>query len=460
MGRGGREFPGPDGVGALRSGLGEEHRDIRLQPGHGAGRSGRGASARHGSDLVGLPSRAEGAGALFRLIPEADWYALTGNGFPASLYTVFKILWMRNEDPTLFSRVRAVLGSKDFINLRLTGVAVTDHSYASGSGVYDLEARGYSDRLIAASGLPRSIFPEVVPSTRVLGTLLPAAAQALGLHRDVQVVAGGGQFLHGPGCEEPRRGFGLQLPRLLQLDSRHILPPLIDRTFRPYVFEHVVPGMYNSATAIFSAGTSHNWVLRGTLPGPGGPRRSRGDLREDGSPGPAGSPGFEGPDVQSLPGRRKQPRRQPESARGLPGTHPRAYPGGHGARDPGGYLHGAEDGAGRPGLDDRDPGRDDPGRGRRKKRLLAPDAGRCLWNAGSQDHRGPAGRSPGRRRPGGGGYRGVERLLPGSRSSTRSWTSTSPNLSAERTYAGLMPVFREASKSLSKYGEALPPADR
>ena len=200
---------------------------------------------------------------FFREIREEDWYAATGNGFPASLYTVFKILWLRNEDPALFSRIRSVLGSKDYINLRLTGVAATDHSYASGSGVYDLEARAYSDRLIAASGLPRSVFPEVVPSTRILGPLLPEAAAALGLEPDTVVVAGGVDnscmALGARNLEEGSVYNSLGSSSWIAVTSSR---PLIDRRYRPYVFEHVVPGMYNSATAIFSAGTSHTWVLR------------------------------------------------------------------------------------------------------------------------------------------------------------------------------------------------------
>ncbi len=66
---------------------------------------------------------------------------------------------------------RAVLGSKDYINLRLTGETLTDFSYASGTGVYDLLGWGYADEFIRASGLPASLFPKIVPSTEIIGTL-------------------------------------------------------------------------------------------------------------------------------------------------------------------------------------------------------------------------------------------------------------------------------------------------
>lgn len=200
---------------------------------------------------------------FFREVPEDEWYSITGNGFPPALYTVFKILWFRRELAKEFSRARTILGSKDYINLRLTGVPATDHSYASGTGIYDLTARAYSDRLLAASGLPRSLFPEVVPSTRILGPLLPEAAAALGVGRDAMVVAGGVDnscmALGARNLEEGSVYNSLGSSSWIAVTSRR---PLLDRTYRPYVFEHVVPGMYNSATAIFSAGTSHSWVLR------------------------------------------------------------------------------------------------------------------------------------------------------------------------------------------------------
>ncbi len=42
--------------------------------------------------------------------------------------------------------------------------------------------------------------------------------------------------------------------------------PLLDDRVRPFVFAHVAPGMFISATSIFSSGTSFNWVTDTLLP--------------------------------------------------------------------------------------------------------------------------------------------------------------------------------------------------
>lgn len=199
--------------------------------------------------------------AFFKHISEEDWYQLTGNGFPPALYTVFKVMWLRDNEPETFARIDKVIGTKDYVNFKMTGVMATDFSYASGSGVYDLKNWGYSDRLIAASGLPAEIFPEIVPSTQVLGNLTAAAAAELGLPESVQVVAGGvdnscmalGALAYKEGACYNSMGSS----SWIAVSSSE---PLLDTKTRPYVFTHVVPGMFTSATAIFSAGSSFRWM--------------------------------------------------------------------------------------------------------------------------------------------------------------------------------------------------------
>ncbi|MCP4402189.1 MAG: pentose kinase, partial [bacterium] len=201
------------------------------------------------------------AQAFFEHIAEDSWYRITGNGFPAPLYSVFKIMWYRDNEPQIFDKIDKVIGTKDFINLKLTGRIVTDYSYASGSGVYDLLGWGYSDKLIAASGLPQEIFPEIVPSTEVIGELTEEAADALGLPRSVKVTAGGVDnscmALGARNIEEGRVYNSLGSSSWVAVSSQK---PLLDSDSRPYVFTHVIPGMFTSAVGVFSTGTSFRWI--------------------------------------------------------------------------------------------------------------------------------------------------------------------------------------------------------
>jgi xylulokinase len=198
---------------------------------------------------------------FFRRVDENEWYMTTGNGFPPHLYTIFKVMWYRNNEPELFRKTWKIIGTKDYINFRLTGVLKTDHSYASGSGVYNLRAGGYDRKLLEASGIPDDLFLDIVPSTAVLGELTPEAAGLLGLHAGVKVVCGGVDnscmALGAKNIESGRVYTSLGSSAWIAVSSHD---PVLDLKARPYVFAHVMPGMFTSAVSIFSAGTSLRWV--------------------------------------------------------------------------------------------------------------------------------------------------------------------------------------------------------
>jgi xylulokinase len=201
------------------------------------------------------------AAAVFDAVGEQRWYETTGNGFPPPLYTAFKLMWLREHEPATFARTRLVLGSKDWINLRLCGRAATDPSYASGSGVWNLEAGDYDAELLAASGVARELLPDVVPASEVLGGLLPAAAQALGLVAGTPVVAGGVDnscMAIGAGTTEPGDLYAsLGSSSWLTVAAER---PVLDAVNRPFTFASLAPGLFHSAMSTFGAGTSLAWV--------------------------------------------------------------------------------------------------------------------------------------------------------------------------------------------------------
>ncbi|ALX65766.1 xylulokinase [Microbacterium sp. XT11] len=199
---------------------------------------------------------------------EEDWYRRTGNGFGAELYPVFKVRTLRREDPETWSRTRLLLGSKDWINLRLTGVVATDHSMASGSGAYSLADGGYDDAILAAAEVDRSMLPEPRESHDRIGALLPAAAAELGVPAGVPVFAGAvdnaAMALGSRDTSEGRIYAALGSSSWITVSSA---TPVIDLQARPYVFRHAIPGMHISALSTFSSGTSLTWLHRLLDPG-------------------------------------------------------------------------------------------------------------------------------------------------------------------------------------------------
>ena len=199
--------------------------------------------------------------AFFELVDPNDWYMSTGNGFPAACYTIFKVMWYRHHEPDMFNHIEKILGTKDFINYKLTGEIFTDHSYASGTGIYDLQKGQYVPTYLEASGISPYLWPEIVPSTTILGMITPQVTEELGLPPDVRVVCGGvDNSCMALGAKNTRKGrvyTSLGSSAWIAVSSEN---PVLDREQKPYVFAHVIPGLFTSAVSIFSAGTSFNWV--------------------------------------------------------------------------------------------------------------------------------------------------------------------------------------------------------
>lgn len=202
---------------------------------------------------------------FFSQISEAEWYSMTGNGFPAQLYSIFKLMWLKQLQTQVYEKTDKFIGTKDYINYRLTGRLCTDPSYASGSGVFDLMAWNYRPDYIEASGIASEKFPEIVPSTEIIGTLSPAAAQELGLSQTTQVACGGVDnacMALGAGCIQNGSAYtSLGSSAWIAVAGEK---PIIDLRNKPYIFAHCIPHHFVSSVAIFAAGSSFRW-LRDTV---------------------------------------------------------------------------------------------------------------------------------------------------------------------------------------------------
>lgn len=126
-----------------------------------------------------------------RLVPRPDLIARTGNRAVAG-FQLPKILWLRDQEPHHYARLKLALLPKDYLGFVLTGLARSEPSDASGVGLLNLQTLRWDADLLRAFDLPASLFPEVIPSQAVVGPLLPEYARKTGLPAGLPVVAGGG----------------------------------------------------------------------------------------------------------------------------------------------------------------------------------------------------------------------------------------------------------------------------
>ncbi|MCC8192737.1 MAG: xylulokinase [Ruminococcus sp.] len=111
--------------------------------------------------------------------------ALTG-------WTAAKILWVKNNEPENYERCRHILLPKDYIRFILTGEYATEVSDASGMQLLDVPNRCWSDEILNALEIDKSLLGKVYESCEVTGTLTKEMAELTGLNEGTIVVGGAG----------------------------------------------------------------------------------------------------------------------------------------------------------------------------------------------------------------------------------------------------------------------------
>ena len=107
-------------------------------------------------------------------------------------FTAPKILWMRENEPENFKRIKKIMLPKDYLAYRLTGTFCTDVSDASGMLLLDVGNRRWSDEMCEICHITKEMLPKVYESYECVGTVKPEVAEELGLTANVKVAAGAG----------------------------------------------------------------------------------------------------------------------------------------------------------------------------------------------------------------------------------------------------------------------------
>jgi xylulokinase len=171
---------------------------------------------------------------LDRLIELTGNRALTG-------FTAPKLLWLRTHEPDTYARIRHILLPKDYVRFRLTGERLIDAADASGTLLFDVAHRRWSDEVCDALEIPREWLPEARESTEVASAGDQAAA-ALG----VGIVGPGGPLSVVLGTS------GVVFAALPGYQP--------DAEARAHVFCHAVPETWHAMGVMLSAAGSFAWL--------------------------------------------------------------------------------------------------------------------------------------------------------------------------------------------------------
>ncbi|MHB1628808.1 MAG: xylulokinase [Bacilli bacterium] len=189
---------------------------------------------------------------------------ITGNRvMPA--FTAAKLQWIKEHEPDIFSRIDKVLLPKDYIRYRLTGELATDVTDGSGTAVFCVEKRTWSDELIQAFDFRREWFPDVYESSSIVSRVSSDSARLLGLTAGIPVIAGAGDnsaAAIGAGIVGHRQGLvriGSSGAVLVTTDDPAMFRYSVDQTSSIHNFCHAMANTWISMGTTLSAQLALHW---------------------------------------------------------------------------------------------------------------------------------------------------------------------------------------------------------
>ncbi|MGA8608840.1 MAG: xylulokinase [Candidatus Sulfotelmatobacter sp.] len=175
-------------------------------------------------------------------------------------FTLTKYLWVRENEPANWSRVRSLLLPKDYVRFELTGERATDVADASGTLLLDVAHRRWSKEILGLVQMDESLLPTLYESPEICGRISGAGAAATGLQSGTPVVAGAGDQAAGS------TGIGVVSPGAVSATigtSGVVLAatdsPALDPGGRVHTFCHAVPGRWLVMGVTQAAGLSLRW---------------------------------------------------------------------------------------------------------------------------------------------------------------------------------------------------------
>jgi xylulokinase len=188
---------------------------------------------------------------LARLVELTRNRALTG-------FTAPKLLWLRRHEPDVYERTAHVLLPKDYVRLTLTGERAIDVADASGTLLFDVAARRWSDEVLEALQLPAAWLPPTLESPTVSGQTREGIPVAAGAGDQAAGAVGVGVVAPGPASVVLGTS-GVVFAALPQ--------PALDAEARAHVFCHAVPETWHAMGVMLSAAGSLGWLRDAIAPG-------------------------------------------------------------------------------------------------------------------------------------------------------------------------------------------------
>jgi xylulokinase len=188
---------------------------------------------------------------LSALIAATGNRALTG-------FTAPKLLWLREHEPEVYERIAHILLPKDYVRLRLCGERAIDVADASGTLLFDVAHRRWSEEVCAALEIDMEWLPRALESPEISGHTSDGVPVAAGAGDQAAGALGVGVVEAGAPLSVVLGTSGVVFSALPAFAA--------DAEARVHAFCHAVPETWHAMGVMLSAAGSLAW-LRNSLGG-------------------------------------------------------------------------------------------------------------------------------------------------------------------------------------------------
>ena len=175
-----------------------------------------------------------------------------------TIWTLPELLWIKNNEPDNWAKVKKILFAKDYVRHCLTGDYVTDYIEAEGSMMFDINTMSWSEELCGVLGIATEMMPEVVKPDDVVGCITAEAAELTGLKEGTMVICGSTDTV----MEVFAAGAVKEGQMTLKLATAGRICVITDK---PYPdknlinYSHIIDGLFYPGTATKSCAASYRW---------------------------------------------------------------------------------------------------------------------------------------------------------------------------------------------------------
>ena len=175
-----------------------------------------------------------------------------------TIWSLPELLWIKNNEPENWTRVKKILFAKDYVRHQLTGDYVTDYIEAEGSMMFDVNKMQWSEELCSILAIDTSMMPKIVKPTDVVGKITKEASELTGLMEGTPVLCGTTDTV----MEVFASGAVSKGQMTLKLATAGRICVITDKAYPDkniINYSHIIDGLFYPGTATKSCAASYRW---------------------------------------------------------------------------------------------------------------------------------------------------------------------------------------------------------